>query len=232
MGTVINEIKNHYPTLPYFAAVSRRISEESPITINDLEELYPYASKMAKENKEVMEQARKATADLQNGNKGYLALWKHILKISIEDLQKNYASLNVSFDLWLGESNSQPYIANMINYLKDNGLAFESDGALIVDVSELTDNVDIPPFIVTKSDGAILYSTTDLATIIMRKEKFHADEILYVVDNRRNPFQTIIPLCYKSKIADDNLKMYFVGFRQWMVRMVNLTKLEMVELWN
>ena len=186
IGMVISELRRRMPRLPYFAEDYKgEHPEEAPFTIDELEEIYPAASSLAKSNIEAMEEARKATFELQSGRKGYIALWKHILNVSVEDLKKNYSALNVEFDLWMGESDSQKYIDEMINYLKENNYTYESKGALVIDVAKEIDTYTIPPIIILKSDGAILYSTTDLATIWQRVKDYNPDQIIYVVEKDR-----------------------------------------------
>lgn len=214
MGMIISELERMQPELVYFNNdFTGPYPEESPVTISQLEEMYPKASKLAKSDPEIMEQSRRATYELQNGRPGYVALWKHLVGISIEDLKKNYNNLNVSFELWLGESDSQPFVGDMVNYLKNNGYAYESEGALVVDVSETDDENDIPPFMVYKSDGSILYSTTDLATIVQRVKQFNPNTILYVVDNRQGThFKQLFRCAYKTKIAPQELVLEHIGF--------------------
>jgi len=133
--------------------------------------------------------------------------------VSIVDLKKNYANLNVYFDLWKKESDAQPYIPKMIEYLKNEGLAFYSDGALVVDVNEITDTREVPPCILVKSDGATLYSTTDLATIIERMELFNPDEIIYIVDKRQElHFEQVFRCAKKANLVSPNTKLTFLGF--------------------
>jgi len=214
IGMVISELKRRNGDLPYFdESYYGEYPEKAPFTIDELEEIYPAASRLAKSNEEAMEEARKATFELQNGRKGYIALWKHILAVSIKDLKRNYSELNVEFDLWKGESDSQKYINEMVNYLKDNNFAYESEGATVIDVSKEGDNYIVPPFILFKSDGATLYSTTDLATIWERIKKYDPDQIIYVVDKRQEMhFEQVFRCAVKTRIADEKLILDFVGF--------------------
>ncbi|MEG2018759.1 MAG: arginine--tRNA ligase, partial [Clostridium sp.] len=166
IGMVISEVKRRNPSLPYFdESYEGEYPSIAPFTINELEEIYPSASSLAKTDENAMEEARKATFELQNGRRGYVALWKHILNVSVEDLRKNYGNLNVEFDLWNGESDSQKYIPEMVDFFKKNNFTYESEGALVIDVAKETDSYTVPPIIIIKSDGATLYSTTDLATL-------------------------------------------------------------------
>jgi arginyl-tRNA synthetase len=214
IGLVISVLKRRNPELPYFdESYSGRYPDEAPFTINELEEIYPSASKLAKSDEKAMEEARKATFELQSGRKGYIALWNHILRVSVNDLKKNYASLNVEFDLWKGESHCQKYISEVVEYLKSNNYAYISEGALVVDVSKETDTFTIPPFIVLKSDGAALYGTTDLATIWERVSDYAPDQIIYVVDKRQSlHFEQVFRCAKKSNIAEEALKLDFISF--------------------
>ncbi|QAA33653.1 arginine--tRNA ligase [Clostridium manihotivorum] len=214
MGMVISEIKSRNPNLPYFSHKELdEYSSKAPFTISDLEEIYPTASKKAKEDSVFMEEAKMATFYLQNGKKGYLALWRHILKISTEDLKKNYGKLNVEFDLWKGESDCHKYIDKLTSYLKEHNYAYESEGALIIDVAEPEDKKPIPPFILLKSDGAVLYSTTDLATIYERVMLYKPDLIMYVVDKRQSlHFEQVFRCAKKTGIAGEALNLQFIGY--------------------
>ena len=185
----------------------------SPFTISELEEIYPAASAYSKEHPEYKEAAMQATYLLQHGHRGYQAILKHIMEVSVTDLKRNYANLNVSFDLWKGESDAQPYIPGMVEKMKEQGLAYEDQGALVVDVKEETDTKEVPPCMLLKSDGASLYTTTDLATIVQRMEDYHPDEILYVVDKRQEMhFIQVFRCARKAGIVDENTKLSFLGF--------------------
>ena len=154
-----------------------------------------------------------ATYELQHGRRGYQALLSHILNVSVTDLKRNYRNLNVDFDLWKGESDAQPYIPEMVQYIKDEGYAYISDGALVVDVKEETDTKEIPPCMILKSDGASLYNTTDLATIVWRMRDYHPDELIYVVDKRQELYFTQVFRCArKTKLVDEDTKLTFLGF--------------------
>ncbi|MDT8717840.1 arginine--tRNA ligase [Clostridium sp. 19966] len=214
MGMIITEVKRRNPELPYFDdSFTGEYPEEAPFTISDLEEIYPTASKKAKEDPALMQEAQAATVELQNGKPGYVALWKHILNVSKRDLKKNYDNLNVDFDLWNGESDSQKYIDTVVTYLKENNYAYESKGALVVDVAEETDTKEIPPIIILKSDGASLYSTTDVATIYERVKEFNPDTIMYVVDKRQElHFEQVFRCVNKTKIASEKLNLQFIGY--------------------
>ncbi|MDF2548549.1 MAG: arginyl-tRNA synthetase [Anaerosolibacter sp.] len=214
IGMVISELRRRNPELPYFDETFQgEYPKEAPFTIDELEEIYPAASKLAKSDSAAMEESKKATTELQKGRKGYVELWKHILNVSVNDLKKGYGNLNVDFDLWKGESDSQQYVDVMVDYLKDNNYTSESEGLLVVDVSKETDTHTIPPFIVLKSDGSSLYSTTDLATIWERVREYNPDQIIYVVDKRQDlHFEQVFRCAKKTKIASEDLKLEFIGF--------------------
>lgn len=214
MGMIISEIKVRHPNLVYFDENFKGEYPKDPVIgLDELETLYPDASKKAKENPQFLEQARKATFDLQNGNRGYLELWKKFCEVSIESAKENYENLDVSFDLWNGESSCNNVIPDMIKSLKNKGFATESNGALIVDVSLPDDKAEIPPFILLKSDGAYLYSTTDLGTIIARQNEFNPDEMWYVADIRQNlHFTQVFRCAKKTGIQNANTTFCFVGF--------------------
>ena len=214
MGLIITELKKRQPDLVYFdETYEGEYPKEAPFTISELEEIYPTANAYAKEHPEFKEEAMHATYLLQKGSRGYVALWHHILEVSIADLKKNYSNLDVTFDLWKKESDAQPYIPEMVQYMKDNGYAHLDDGALVVDVKEETDTKEIPPCMILKSDGASLYNTTDLATIVERMKLFHPDEIIYVVDKRQELYFTQVFRCArKTKLVEENTELKFLGF--------------------
>lgn len=214
IGMVITEVKRRQPDLPYFdESFTGEYPKEAPFTIDELEDIYPKASKLAKSDENAMLEAREATVELQQGRRGYRALWQHILNVSVADLKKNYSSLNVFFDLWKGESDAQEFIPDMVKYLKDNGYTKESEGALVVDVEEETDKAPIPPFLVLKSDGASLYGTTDLATIVQRVQDYNPDEIIYLADKRQSlHFNQLFRCAKKTHIFDKDKTLDYIGF--------------------
>lgn len=214
IGLIITELKHRKPELVYFdESFDGEYPTEPPFTMSDLEEIYPYASGYSKEHPEYKEEAQTATAELQSGRKGYLALWQHIINVSVADLKKIYTKLNVEFDLWKKESDAQPYIPQMVQYMKDGGYAHIDQGALVVDVKEETDTKEIPPCMILKSNGATLYNTTDLATIVERRRLFDPDEIIYVVDKRQSLyFEQVFRCARKTKIIGEDVKLEFVGF--------------------
>ncbi len=213
MGLIITELKLRQPELPYFEeAYEGAYPEEPPFTISELEEIYPAASAKSKEDEAYKEAAMQATFELQQGRKGYQALLSHILSVSVSDLKQNYENL-VSFDLWKGESDAQPYIPEMVQKMKEEGFAYVSDGTLVVDVKEETDTKEIPPCMILKSDGASLYSTTDLATLVWRMQDYQPDEIIYVVDKRQElHFIQVFRCARKTGLVKPETELKFLGF--------------------
>ena len=214
MGLIITELKERKPDLPYFDEnYSGEYPLDAPFTISELEEIYPSASAKSKEDSAYKDLAMQATFELQNGRRGYQALLSHILNVSVTDLKRNYANLNVEFDLWKGESDAQPYIPDMVQKMKDEGYAYISEGALVVDVKEDTDTKEIPPCMILKSDGASLYNTTDLATIVWRMQDYKPDEMIYVVDKRQELYFTQVFRCAKkTKLVGEDTLLKFHGF--------------------
>ena len=214
MGLIITELKLRKPELVYFDEnYTGEYPEEAPFTIAELEEIYPTASAKSKTDEAYKEEALAATNELQQGRSGYRALLVHILNVSVSDLKKNYEKLNVSFELWKGESDAQPYIPDMVEKLKTDGFAYESDGALVVDVMEESDTKEIPPCIILKSDGASLYSTTDLATLVMRVEDYHPESIIYITDKRQElHFKQVFRCAKKTGIVTPETELTHIGF--------------------
>ena len=214
MGLIITELKHRQPELVYFDdSYTGEYPAEAPFTISELEEIYPCASGKSKEDEAYRQEALEATHLLQQGKPGYMALWNHIMSVSVTDLKRNYANLNVSFDLWKKESDAQPYIPDMVEMMKEKGFAYEDQGALVVDVKEETDTKEIPPCMLLKSDGASLYTTTDLATIVERMKLFQPDEILYVVDKRQElHFIQVFRCARKTGLVKEDTKLSFLGF--------------------
>ena len=214
MGLIMTELKERQPDLVYFDdSYTGEYPAEPPFTISELEEIYPTASKKSKEDEEYKKRAMEATYKLQTGVRGYRALWNHIIQVSVTDLKRNYGNLKVDFDLWNGESSVQDVIPGMVQYMKDEGYAHISEGALVVDVKEDTDTKEIPPCMILKSDGASLYNTTDLATIKVRMEKYHPDQIIYVVDKRQSLyFEQVFRCARKTKLVEEDTDLKFLGF--------------------
>ncbi len=214
MGLIVTELGLRKPDLVYFDPdYTGEYPKEPPFTIGELEEIYPTASAKSKEDRAYYEKALLATKEMQDGRPGYQAILKHIMDVSIADLKRNYDRLSVSFDLWRGEAYASTYIPDMVRDMKDKGYAYESDGALVVDVSEETDTKDIPPCMILKSDGAALYDTTDLATLVWREQDYHPDEVLYIVDKRQDMhFVQVFRCAKKTGIVRDDTKLTFLGF--------------------
>ncbi len=214
MGLIITELKERQPDLVYFQEdYEGEYPEKAPFTITDLEEIYPAASGRSKEDEEYKNRAMEATHLLQQGNRGYRALWHHILNVSVADLKANYEKLNVSFDLWKGESDAQAYIPAMVEQMKKDGYAYMDEGALVVDIKEETDTKEVPPCMILKSDGASLYTTTDLATIVERVEHQNPDEIIYVVDKRQEMhFIQVFRCARKTGLVSEDTGLFFLGF--------------------
>ncbi len=214
MGLVIVGLQERQPDLVYFdESYQGEYPAEAPFTISELEEIYPASSARSKEDADYKARAMEATHKLQQGQRGYRALWKHILNVSVNDLKRNYASLNVEFDLWKGESDVHDRIPGMVQYMKDGGYAHLSEGALVVDVKEETDTKEIPPCMILKSDGASLYNTTDLATIQERMEEYHPDHLIYVVDKRQSLyFEQVFRCARKTRLVGPETELTFLGF--------------------
>ncbi|MDE2500129.1 MAG: arginine--tRNA ligase [Alphaproteobacteria bacterium] len=203
MGQLISEIGRRGTAPVYFdAACKGPYPDESPVTMDDLEEIYPAAAAACKADPARLEEARRATAELQAGRPGYLALWRHFVKVSERGLNREYSSLGVTFDLWNGEASVDPLIAPMIEDLKRRGLAVESEGALVIEVAEPGDKKEMPPLLLLKSDGAVLYGTTDLATIVDRVKHYDPELILYVVDQRQHGhFEQVFRAARKTQLS-------------------------------
>lgn len=214
MGLIIVELKERKPDLVYYdESYTGEYPKDAPFTISELEDIYPTASKKSKEDEAFREAAMEATSQLQAGRRGYRALLAHILDVSVTDLKKNYDNLNVSFELWKGESDAQPYIPDMVQMMKDKGFAYMSEGALVVDVKEDTDTKEIPPCIILKSDGASLYSTTDLATIVMRMQDYNPDAIIYLTDQRQSMhFVQVFRCARKTGLVGPDVELIHIGF--------------------
>ncbi len=214
MGLIITELKVRKPDLPYFdESFEGEYPKEAPFTLSELEEIYPAASAKSKEDDAFKEEALEATKQLQSGRRGYRALWDHIMNISVPDLKRNYENLSVEFDWWKGESSVDPLIPGMVDDMKKNGFAHESEGALVVDIAQEDDTKEIPPCMILKSDGAALYTTTDLATLLDRRNEFDPDHVIYVVDKRQDMhFVQVFRCARKTGIVREDTKLDFLGF--------------------
>lgn len=213
MGLIIAELQDRQPDLPYFDPdFTGEYPAEAPFTLTELEEIYPAASARKKTDEEFAERAHAATYALQQGNRGYRAIWQHIMRISLADLHRVYDSLDVHFEKWLGESDADPYIPAMVADLKAKGLAVPSEGAWVIPVAEPGDKKEIPPVILVKSDGSSIYATTDLATMVQRMQDWDPDKILYVTDNRQNlHFEQIFRAARKAGIVKPETELEHVG---------------------
>ncbi|MDE7287324.1 MAG: arginine--tRNA ligase, partial [Lachnospiraceae bacterium] len=214
MGLIITELKERQPDLLYFDDdYQGDYPKEAPFTISELEEIYPTASSKSKEDPAYKERAMEATFKLQSGVRGYRALWDHIIHVSVTDLKRNYQSLNVDFDLWKGESDVHDVIPGMVDYMKKEGYAYISEGALVVDVKEETDTKEVPPCMILKSDGASLYNTTDLATIMERMREHHPDRMIYLTDKRQELyFEQVFRCARKTKLVEPETELLHIGF--------------------
>lgn len=214
MGQIMTELKKRQPELVYFDdSYEGEYPQEAPFTIGELEEIYPAASAKSKEDEGYKAEAMEATFKFQNGVRGYWALGKQIIRVSIPDLKKNYANLNVEFDLWKGESDVRDLIPPMVEAMKQGGFAYESEGALVVDVKEETDTKEMPPCMILKSDGASLYNTTDLATIKDRMEQYHPDQLIYLADKRQElHFEQVFRCAKKTGLVNTDTELTYIGF--------------------
>lgn len=214
MGLIIEELRDRKPELVYFdESYTGEYPVEPPFTISELEDIYPTASKKAKEDECFKERAQTATFKLQNGYAPFTAIWKHIMNVSLADLKRNYGNLDVHFDLWKGESDAEPYIPWLIQDLQDKGLAYESQGALVVDIAEPTDSKELPPCIVRKSDGAALYATSDLGTILEREKDFAPVKYIYITDKRQElHFTQVFRVAKKAGYVKPETPMIHIGF--------------------
>lgn len=214
MGLIMTELQKRQPDLVYFDEnFEGDYPAEPPFTIGELEEIYPAASARSKEDETYKAEAMEATFKFQNGVRGYWALGKQIIHVSIPDLKKNYANLNVDFDLWKGESDVRDLIPPMVEEMKQGGFAYESDGALVVDVKEEMDTKEMPPCMILKSDGASLYNTTDLATIKDRMEQYHPDQLIYLADKRQElHFEQVFRCARKTGLVNTDTELAYIGF--------------------
>ena len=214
MGLIMAQLQDEKPGLPYFDPdYTGEYPAEAPFTISELEEIYPTASARSKEDEPFAARAHEITFAVQQRRPGYYALWRHIMQVSVADLRKNYDNLNVSFDVWKGESDAQPYIPPMLEKLKAEGVLVESEGALVVPVAEEGDRKELPPCILVKSDGATLYATTDLATIVQRMEDYHPGKLLYLTDKRQSlHFEQVFRTARKGHLVPPETELQHIGF--------------------
>lgn len=214
MGLIITELQVRQPELIYFDDdYTGDYPKEAPFTISELEEIYPTASAKSKTDEAYKASAMEATFKLQNGVRGYRALWQHIINVSVADLKRNYENLDVTFDLWKGESDVHDMIPAMVEQMKRDGFAYESEGAWVVDVKEETDTKEMPPCMILKSDGASLYNTTDLATIQDRMASYHPDTLIYLTDKRQDLyFEQVFRCARKTGLVKPETQLVHIGF--------------------
>lgn len=215
LGLVLREIKARYPDLEYFDEnYEGDFSEvELPITNADLEIIYPYASNKSKEDEQYLEEAREITLKIQKHEKGYYDLWKKVVEISKEDIKKTYADLNVSFEIWNGESDEMEFFDDLKKIYEDKNLLVESEGAMVVEVATDEDKAPMPPLLFIRSNGVASYETTDLAAILERKVNFNPDEMWYVVDGRQAlHFEQTFRAARKADLISDEVVLEHVGF--------------------
>jgi len=214
MGMVISEFEIRHPEWPYFDKSKKDgFPEEPPITIQDLETLYPQASQASKSDEDRMAISRAATAALQKKQPGYYALWQHCFNVSVAAMKKNFAALDVYFELWLGESNAQDYIPDMVTRLQEKGDAIQDQGAIVIHVQQEDDKKEYPPLILYKRDGSVMYGTTDLATIVQRMHDFAPAKIVYVVDQRQHlHFEQVFRAARLTGIAPEATELTHAGF--------------------
>ena len=214
MGLIIEELRERNPELVYFKKdFDGEYPKEAPFTLNDLEEIYPAASKKSKVDEDFKQRAQEATLELQKGYKPYRVIWQHIMDLSVADLKKNYGSLLVDFDLWKGESDADPYIPALIKDLEDRKIARVSEGALVVDICVEGDKKELPPCIIRKSDGAALYATSDLGTLVEREKLYSPDEYIYIADKRQELHYTqFFRVARIAGIVPNNHELKYIGF--------------------
>lgn len=213
LGLVILELSKRHPDWVYFDESYTGEYPEVEITNELLEEIYPYASSKAKEDEEYLKEAQIMTKKLQDNTRGILALWERIMEVSKKDIKKIYDRLNANFDLYKGESDAEHCVPELLEYLDKTGLVIDSEGAKVIPVGEDADKLEIPPMLLLKSDGGILYSTTELATIYDRMKEYNPDEIWYIVDKRQElHFTQVFRAAKKTKVVSDNTNLVFAGF--------------------
>ncbi len=213
MGMLIAEMEHRNPDWPYFSENETSFPTESPIKVDNLNKLYPEAAKHFKEDKDFADRARAITAELQAGRAGYRALWQHFVNTSLTTVKKDFAALDVNFDLWLGESHADVVMPAMLADLKEKGLAVESEGALVIHVAREDDDFEFPPLILEKTGGGVTYGTTDLATIYQRVNlEKKIDRIVYIVDQRQSlHFKQVFRAAALAGYIDED-KLEHLGF--------------------
>ncbi len=213
MGLIIEQLRDEQPNLAYFDEdFTGDYPKDAPFTLEELERIYPKASARSKEDEVFKEKAQANTLKLQNGHRGYTAIWQHIMNISVEDLKKNYGKLDVHFELWKGESDAQKYIKPLCDDLEKRGIAYLSEGALVVDIAQEGDSKELPPCLIRKSDGAALYATSDLGTLVEREKDYNPDGYIYIADKRQDLHYTqFFRVAKKSGIVKSDHSLSFIG---------------------
>lgn len=211
MGLIICEIKHRYPNLDFFNPNLDSYPKESPVTLEDLYTIYPLASAKSKEDEEYLNEARELTVKLQKKEKGIYDLYKAFTKLSILDIEDIYKKLNCTFDLYEGERDADDYIQDVLTVTKP--FTTISNGATIIDVKEETDKKEIPPVMLLKSDGGVLYDTTELATLYSRIKRFKASKYFYLTDVRQElHFVEAFRAAYKTGIVPKDISLEWFGF--------------------
>ena len=214
MGLIIAELQERQPALCYFDPdYTGEYPAEAPFTISQLEEIYPAAAAKKKEDAAFADKAHIATFELQQGRRGYRAIWEHIMRLSVADMTAIYDRLDVFFESWLGESDADPYIPAMIEDMKAKGHAVQSEGAWVIPVAEENDKKEVPPCILVKSDGSAIYATTDLATMVQRMQDWKPHKMLYLTDKRQSlHFEQVFRAARKTGIVEADTELEHIGF--------------------
>ncbi|MES2728694.1 MAG: arginine--tRNA ligase [Pseudomonadota bacterium] len=213
MGMIISELRRQHPEWVYFDAdITGPYPAQSPVTLADLEATYPTASAACKADPDRMAEAHAATFDLQNKRPGYYALWQHFMDVSKQAMHANFKALNVQFDIWKGESDVHDIIAPMVADLQAKKLAVADDGAVVIPVVTDADTKEIPPLILYKRDGAVMYGTTDLATIVDRVQEYDPARIIYIVDLRQSlHFEQVFRAARMAGMVREDMQLIHAG---------------------
>ena len=210
-GMLISEYRRMEPNLPFFDESYKGEYPRINLTAKDLGIMYPKASLEASNNPERMAEVREITAEIDKGNPAYTALWKQMVEISSKEIKDVYDKLNCHFELWEGELDAFKYIPDVLRVMKE--YLYESEGALVCDVSEESDNKPMPPLMVIKKDGATIYGTRDLGTIYSRIKRFMPDEMWYFTDERQSLyFEQVFRASYKTGLVPKETKLKHFGF--------------------
>ena len=214
IGLVIKQIKDEQPNLIYFdESYTGPYPKESPVTPKDLARIYPLASSKKKDDAEYLKAAQEITNKFQNGVPGYKALWHHIVETSKIDIKEVYDEINCQFDLWLGESDADASVEDVVSIFEKKGLSRLDDGAIIVDVKTENDKKEMPPILLVKSNGTAGYQTTEIATLYNRMRDFNLDEVWYVTDARQSlHFEQSFRAAKLSGIVPENVNLEHLPF--------------------